>query len=199
MLTCCLKTNLKQLEILSLERESMSKLRVLSFQYSLMKKLQLKPVKWLSVKDRQASDLIFHPNVDEMRQVFDKIDKGKDNRISLEELQSLLEDFGREDAAAEAGSMFQVADMDRDGYISFREFMDVHKKGVSVTEIRSAFWVFDQNKDGRIDAEEVQAVLAKLGDRCSLEECQRMVRKIDRNGDGLVDMDDFMAMMTREP
>jgi len=176
----------------------MSELRVLDFQYSLMKKLPLKPVKWLSVKDRQVSDLMltFQPNVDEMRRVFRNIDKDGDGKISPAELKSLLEVFGKEDAAAEANSIFQVADTNKDGFISFSEFMDVHKKGVSARDIRNAFWVFDQNNDGRIDAEEVMAVLRKLGESCSLEDCQRMVRQVDKNGDGLVDMDDFMAMMT---
>jgi calcium-binding protein CML len=57
--------------------------------------------------------------------------------------------------------------------------------------------VFDRDRDGRITAEEVMDVLLKLGERCSIEECRKMVKEIDRNHDGFVDMDDFMAMMTR--
>lgn len=176
----------------------MSKLRVLNFQYNLMKRLSVKPVKRLSGKDRQISDLqlLFQPNIDEMKQVFQKIDRDGDQKISPEELRSHLEAFGKADAAAEAKNIFQVADTNKDGFISFNEFLDVHKRGVTASDIRSAFWVFDQNNDGRIDAEEVMAVLSKLGESCTLEECQRMVRQIDKNGDGLVDMDDFMAMMT---
>ncbi|ONK60864.1 uncharacterized protein A4U43_C08F23510 [Asparagus officinalis] len=176
----------------------MSKLKILNFQYNLMKKLPLKPVKWLSIKDRQVSDsqLNFLPDVDEMRRVFQKIDTNGDNKISSEELINHLEVFGKEDASTEANLIFSVADKDNDGYISFREFMDMHKRGVSASDIRSAFWVFDQNQDGRIDAEEVMEVLSKIGERCTIEECRKMVRQVDKNGDGLVDMDEFMAMMT---
>lgn len=180
--------------VIQLHCRMSSKLSVLDFQYNLSKKLPLKPAK-LSIKDRKASDLmpIFQPNADEMRQVFNKMsNKGK---ITLKGLQGLLETLGKEDAASEAKSMMLVADLNRDGFIDFGEFMEVHKKGVRTGEIHSAFRMFDQDGDGMISPQEVKAVLERLGERCSLEECRRMVRQVDKNGDGLVDMDEFMAMM----
>lgn len=178
----------------------MSKLRILNFQHNLSKKLPVQKMrtKWLSIKDRQISDLLlsFRPNTKEMRQVFDKIDLNKDGKISLGELQALLEALGKENPKAEAKEMMQVADTNKDGYIDFSEFMEVHRKGIKMSDIQSAFWMFDQNGDGRISAEEVMAMMAKLGERCSLEDCKRMVRQVDKNADGLIDMDDFMAMMT---
>ncbi|KAK8966420.1 Calmodulin-like protein 1 [Platanthera guangdongensis] len=178
----------------------MSKLRILNFQYQKLKRLHaLKPAKWFSAKDRQISDVmsIFHPNLDEMNCVFRKLDLNGDGRISTNELRSFLVTIGRENAAAEARSMIQVADLNKNGFIEFEEFMAVHQKGVTRSEIKMAFWMFDENKDGRIDAEEVMCMLRKLGETCSLEDCRRMVNKIDTNGDGLVDMDDFVIMMTR--
>lgn len=178
----------------------MSRLRILNFQYQKHKRLPaLKPAKWLSASDRQISDLtsIFRPNLDEMRRVFRKLDLNGDGRISVDELKSFLAAIGGKDAAAEAKSMVQVADLNKSGFIEFEEFMAVHQKGVTRNEIKMAFWMFDENKDGRIGAEEVMLMLRKLGESCNLEDCRRMVNRIDRNGDGLVDMDDFMIMMTR--
>ncbi|KAJ6806266.1 calmodulin-like protein 1 [Iris pallida] len=176
----------------------MSKLKILNFQYNLTKKLSRKPLKSGSAKDRELSDLTptFQPDTDEMKMVFRKIDRNKDGKISSDELRALLESLGKKDVAAEAAAMVRAADLNRDGYIDFQEFMDVHKKGVTTADIRNAFWAFDQNGDGRISAEEVMAMLWKLGEGCSLEDCRRMVRQVDKNGDGLVDMDEFMAMMT---
>ena len=57
--------------------------------------------------------------------------------------------------------------------------------------------MFDRDGDDRISVEEVMAVLRKLGQSCGLDDCREMVREVDRNGDGFMDMDDFMAMMTR--
>ncbi|URE17410.1 hypothetical protein MUK42_11587 [Musa troglodytarum] len=56
--------------------------------------------------------------------------------------------------------------------------------------------MFDEDRDGRISAEEIKRMMEKLGESCSLEDCARMVKNVDKNGDGLVDMEEFMAMMT---
>jgi calcium-binding protein CML len=40
-------------------------------------------------------------------------------------------------------------------------------------------------------------MLWKLEERCSLEDCRRMVRAVDTDGDGMVDMNEFEAMMTQ--
>jgi calcium-binding protein CML len=117
--------------------------------------------------------------------------------ISKKDLQVMLERLGKADAAGEARRMICVADRNKDGFMGLDEFMEVHKSGVQLGDIRRAFFVFDKDKDGKISAEEVMAVLHKLGDSCSLEDCRKMVKEVDRNDDGFVDMDEFMALLTR--
>ncbi|GJN33791.1 hypothetical protein PR202_gb22414 [Eleusine coracana subsp. coracana] len=179
----------------------MSHLSILSFKYNLAKlrfKSGGRPTgRLLSARDRQYSDLsTYKPDEGEMKKVFDMI-ASHSGRISKKDLQFMLERFGKADAAREARRMICVTDRDKDGYMDLDDFMDVHKNGVQIGDIRRAFFVFDRDEDGRISAEEVMAVLRKLGDSCSLEDCRKMVTEIDRNHDGFVDMDDFMAMMTR--
>ncbi|KAE8790517.1 putative calcium-binding protein CML36 [Hordeum vulgare] len=63
-------------------------------------------------------------------------------------------------------------------------------------ELRDTFAVFDADGDGRISAEELRAVLATLGDeRCSVEDCRRMIGGVDSDGDGFVCFDEFTRMM----
>uniref|UniRef100_A0A0A9AIX7 EF-hand domain-containing protein n=1 Tax=Arundo donax TaxID=35708 RepID=A0A0A9AIX7_ARUDO len=131
-----------------------------------------------------------------MKKVFNMI-ASQPGRISKKDLQVNLEKLGKADADREAQRMICVTDHNKDGYMDLGEFMEVHRNGVQVGDIRRAFFVFDRDGDGKISAEEVMAVLHKLGDSCSLEDCRRMVREIDTNGDGFVDMDEFMSMMTR--
>ncbi|XP_062194167.1 calmodulin-like protein 30 [Phragmites australis] len=178
----------------------MSHLDILSFKYNL-DKLRFKAGRTtgrlLSARDRQFSDLsTYKPDDEEMKKVFGMI-ASQPGRISRKDLQVLLERLGKADASSQARRMICVTDNNKDGYIDLEEFMEVHRNGVQLGDIRRAFFVFDRDEDGRISAEEVMAVLLKLGYSCSLEDCRRMVRKIDRNGDGFVDMDDFMSMMTR--
>ncbi|XP_008805404.2 calmodulin-like protein 30 [Phoenix dactylifera] len=176
----------------------MSKLRILNFQLGISRRLPRKPVKWLSIRDRQVSDLMrsFKPNVEEMKQVFDKISEGS-GKISENNLKSLLEKLGKRDAACKAKRMIEAADLDRDGFLDFKEFMEVHKNGIKTCDIKSAFRMFDQDGDERISADELQSMLEKLGEYHSLDQCRRMINHADQNGDGFVDMNEFLAMMTR--
>lgn len=134
-----------------------------------------------------------------MKKVFDKFDTNKDGKISQQEYKAMLRALGKGNMIGDVPKIFKVVDLDGDGFINFKEFMDVQRKGggVKTIEIQNAFRTFDLNGDGKISAEEVLEVLRRLGERCSLEDCQRMVRAVDTDGDGLVDMDEFITMMTR--
>lgn len=180
---------------------AMSTPSFLDFQYNISKRKYLrKPSRLFSSRDRQNSDLLpkFQLDVDEMKKVFDKFDSNKDGKISQEEYKAVLRALAKEGIRTEVEKIFQVADLDGDGFINFKEFVEVHKgEGVKTTDIHSAFRAFDLNGDGKINAEELVEVMRKLGERCSLEECRRMVRGVDTDGDGAVDINDFTAMMTR--
>ncbi|XP_042479633.1 calmodulin-like protein 30 [Macadamia integrifolia] len=154
---------------------------------------------WLLLS-RQYSGLScgFDPNVDEMKRVFDKFDANKDGKISPEEYCSLLKALGKPRPEREVAKIFEVADLDGDGFIDFKEFMVVlcNGSGIRTMDIRNAFHIFDFDMKGRIGAKEVREMLVRLGERCSHTDCMRMVRGADANGDGFIDMDEFITMMT---
>lgn len=186
----------------------------LNFHLCILKKLvdddDRKPVKWRSTNHRQlsfssvvAASTTYLLNVDEMRQVFDEIDRDRDGKISLGEMKWLLKKTtkaGTSGADLDVEAKAILTDMKSSGggelFLSFKDFMDIHRKGVRAGEIQRAFRVFDLDGDGRLGAEEILVVMNRLGQRCGIEECKRMVRAVDRTGVGLVDMDDFMLMMT---
>lgn len=70
----------------------------------------------------------------------------------------------------------------------------------SLKEVKAAFDVFDENKDGFIDAEELRNVLVSLGfikEAASEEECKRMIKGFDENLDGRIDFNEFVKVMER--
>lgn len=71
------------------------------------------------------------------------------------------------------------------------------EKEPSLEEVKQAFDVFDENKDGFIDARELQRVLCILGlkEGSKLEDCQRMIRTFDENGDGRIEFFEFVKFM----
>lgn len=54
--------------------------------------------------------------------------------------------------------------------------------------------MFDQNGDGRITKKEMRDSLEKLGIYIPDKDLIQMIEKIDVNGDGFVDMDEFGAL-----
>ncbi|XAR72894.1 hypothetical protein NMG60_11019684 [Bertholletia excelsa] len=154
---------------------------------------------------RKSSSLLsfwnnsYEPNQDEMKRVFDKFDSDKDGKISPDDYRAMLVALKKGNMLKYVAQIFEVADLDRDGFIDFKEFIDVHRRdgGVKAADIKSAFRTIDSDKNGKITAEEVFELLKRLGEECSLPECRRMVRAVDANGDGVVDLDDFVYMMTK--
>ena len=57
----------------------------------------------------------------------------------------------------------------------------------SLEEVKEAFDVFDSNKDGFIDAMELQRVLQTLGlqEEFELGNCTKMIKRFDENGNGI--------------
>ncbi|XP_027347644.1 calmodulin-like protein 1 [Abrus precatorius] len=140
----------------------------------------------------------FQPKQEEMKWVFEKFDTNKDGKISIEEYKAAMRTMGLGLGDTEAVESFQAMDSDGDGFIDFKEFMEMFnlEEKVKETEIKSAFQVFDLNGDGKISAEELSQVLKRLGESCSLGACERMVKGVDGNGDGFIDLHEFMRMMT---
>jgi calcium-binding protein CML len=65
-------------------------------------------------------------------------------------------------------------------------------------ELKETFAVFDADGDGRISAEELRAVFGWVGGaQGSVEDCRRMIRGVDTDGDGFVCFKEFTRMMMR--
>lgn len=76
-----------------------------------------------------------------------------------------------------------------------QEIALMFENGVSLEELNEAFNVFDENRDGFIEAAELKRVLCCLGLHRDFVECQKMINAVDQNGDGLVDHYEFVVLM----
>ncbi|KAJ4845555.1 hypothetical protein Tsubulata_021536 [Turnera subulata] len=149
----------------------------------------------------------------QFKQVFKFIDENGDGKISPHELSEVLLCLGCDDrskAMWEAERMVRQMDCDGDGLIDVDEFVGAvnhdRKRGGSSTStgvveedddvLMEAFLIFDADRNGLISARELQRVLVNLGcKKCSLQDCRRMIRGVDRDGDGFVDFHEFQSMM----
>lgn len=134
---------------------------------------------------------------EEVEQVFNKFDTNGDGKISLTELSAVLNVLGSATAMEEVASIMSELDVDGDGFIDLNEFKAFHCCGGDKNkELKEAFDLYDQDKNGKISATELHAVMKSLGEKCSLKDCGRMISNVDVDGDGCVNFEEFKKMMT---
>ncbi|KZV53889.1 hypothetical protein F511_00155 [Dorcoceras hygrometricum] len=135
----------------------------------------------------------------QLEKIFNKYDTNGDGKISLQELCHILKCLGSARYEDEARRAMAELDSDGDGFIDFNEFKAFHGRGGwdGNKELREAFDLYDQDKNGQISASELLAVLRSLGDKCSIKDCRRMIGSVDIDGDGCVNFDEFRRMMGR--
>ncbi|XP_063698281.1 calmodulin-beta-like [Culicoides brevitarsis] len=129
-------------------------------------------------------------------------DKNGDGEIDVKELVQLMRAIGQNPSIAQAENMIFEIDIDGTGTINFEEFitlMERFGKDQKETELqlRSAFQVFDKNKDGFISVHELKEILMNLGEKMTDNEFEDLIAEADVDGDGRIDYEEFIAMMTR--
>ena len=65
-----------------------------------------------------------------------------------------------------------------------------------VNEIKEAFDLFDTDKSGEIDSEELKQALKNLGIDAKNQTLQNMLNDLDANNSGSIDFEEFINMMT---
>ncbi|KAF9626224.1 hypothetical protein IFM89_031351 [Coptis chinensis] len=122
------------------------------------------------------------------------------HKLSLKEK---VEDgkLSREDVEMVMGNLRIVCNPDED---KPRERLGLHELSVlfeekepSVEEVKEAFDIFDENRDGFVDASELQRVICSLGfkEGSKLVDCETMIRAFDENRDGKIDFNEFVKLM----
>lgn len=157
---------------------------------------------------------------DDLRKVFSTFDKNGDGFITRQELRESLRNIRIFMTDSEIDDIVVKFDSNGDGLIDFDEFClltsesimggkvggsegEYEKEGIGKeigeeeVNLKEAFDVFDKDKDGLISVEELALVLTSLGLRegKKIEECKEMIRKVDMDGDGMVNFNEFKRMM----
>lgn len=115
--------------------------------------------------------------------------------------------IGREDVMIVMEKLGMICPSDGDDEEELPESMCVdelesmfEEEEPSMEELQKAFSVYDKNRDGFIDADELQTVLSNLGflndtKRSSVEEaCRRMIATYDEDKNGKIDFSEFLKI-----
>uniref|UniRef100_A0A673T434 EF-hand domain-containing protein n=1 Tax=Suricata suricatta TaxID=37032 RepID=A0A673T434_SURSU len=122
------------------------------------------------------------------KEAFSLFDKDGDGTITTKELGTVRRSQGQNPIEATLQDMINEGDADRNGTIDFPEFLTMMARKMKDTdseeEISEAFQVFDKDGNGYISAAELH------------EEVDEMIREADINGDGQVNYEEFVQMIT---
>ncbi|KAK7330070.1 hypothetical protein VNO77_24255 [Canavalia gladiata] len=156
---------------------------------------------------------------EELRKVFSTFDKNGDGFITKQELRESLRNIRVFMTDKEVDDIVVKFDSNGDELLDFEEFCLLvgecmggnegeEKEGIisgkegkeeEEVNLKEAFDVFDKDNDGLISVEELALVLTSLGLRegKKIEECKEMIKKVDMDGDGMVNFNEFKRMMMK--
>ncbi|XP_028626732.1 calcium-binding protein 4 isoform X1 [Grammomys surdaster] len=152
-------------------------------------------------KDRELGP----EELEELQAAFEEFDTDQDGYIGYRELGDCMRTLGYMPTEMELLEVSQHVKMRMGGFVDFEEFVELispklreetaHMLGVR--ELRIAFREFDKDRDGRITVAELrQAAPALLGEPLEGTELDEMLRDMDLNGDGTIDFDEFVLMLS---
>ncbi|XP_013771959.1 calmodulin-A-like isoform X1 [Limulus polyphemus] len=138
--------------------------------------------------------------VAEFKEAFMLFDKDSDGRITATELGIVMKSLGQQPTEKELRNMVEMVDQDGNGTIEFNEFLFMMSKKMKESdreeELSEAFKVFDRNGDGFISSSELSHVMFNLGEKLTEDDIEDMIKEADLDGDGLVNYQEFVTILT---
>merc|ERR1711907_90065 len=121
----------------------------------------------------------------EVKEAFDLFDGDGSGNIDKKELFVAIQALGFEPSVDEIDKMCKDIDADGNDTIEFNEFVDMMSGKMAgkdpIEEMKKAFLLFDEAKQGKISFKEVKKVAGEIGETMSDAELQELV---DECGDG---------------
>ncbi|KAL9673232.1 hypothetical protein QQ045_029486 [Rhodiola kirilowii] len=130
--------------------------------------------------------------------VFNRFDDNGDGKLSPFELQQCVSSMGGELTMAEAESVIGTLDSDGDGLLGFEDFLKFVNGGEEEERVKvmvEAFNMYKMDGSDWITAVSLRRMLGRLGMKMSVEECGKVIRVFDLNGDGVLNFEEFRVMM----
>ncbi|KAF3572302.1 hypothetical protein F2Q69_00061595, partial [Brassica cretica] len=144
-------------------------------QFSVMNRFKRKAL-------RVIAEFLSSQEVEDIKEMFNKMDTDKDGIVTIEELKAELRNFGK-------------------GTLDYGEFVAVslHLQKVANDEhLRKAFSYFDKDGNGYILPEELCEALKEDGGDDSVDVANDIFQEVDTDKDGRISYEEFAAMMKTE-
>jgi centrin-1 len=139
---------------------------------------------------------------EELREAFNLFDTEHSGTIDARELKAALRALGFDQIKKEdVRRMLSDVGKDPTQPIDFNDFCEMMRGRMpdknSRGEIDKVFALFDEDETGKISFRNLKRIAAELGESLTDEELQEMIEEADRDGDGLINMDEFYRVMRK--
>ena len=127
-----------------------------------------------------------------------------DGRVTAKQLKKMMQTLGNAITDEEVADIMKEARVDRGGSISFAEFSRLMGVGIKHTveadpeeDMRHAFRLFDQDKDGFISPKEMISALSKFGITINDKEVKQLIGEATLGGEKRVNFETFKKVITQ--
>uniref|UniRef100_A0A7S4RL91 EF-hand domain-containing protein n=1 Tax=Alexandrium monilatum TaxID=311494 RepID=A0A7S4RL91_9DINO len=149
-------------------------------------------------RQRQGLD---EEQMEELREAFNLFDTEHSGTIDARELKAALRALGFEVKKEDVRRMLADISKDPSQPIDFNDFCDMMRGRMpdknSRAEIDKVFALFDEDETGKISFRNLKRIAQELGESLTDEELQEMIEEADRDGDGLINPDEFYRVMRK--
>ncbi len=118
--------------------------------------------------------------------LFKELDVDHDGRVSVSGLASVIQGDGRKETAKR---IIEKKGNTGEQTLTFEEFVSYVKD--TETHLKLAFKQLDRNNDNVVDSSEIQAAMRDLGVNVGLDEAEKLLQKMDKDGSLDIDYEEW--------
>jgi len=138
----------------------------------------------------------------EIKEAFELFDSDKDQMINYHELKVAMRALGFDVKKADVLKVLQEYDREEVGKITFEDYNECMTEWIlnrdPQEEMMKSFKLFDDDETGKISVRNLRRVAREIGENVTEDELRSMIDEFDYNGDGEIDLEEFVTIMTRD-
>ncbi|XP_064632520.1 calmodulin-A-like [Lineus longissimus] len=137
------------------------------------------------------------------KRAFDQFDVNGDGRVNKDEIRNSLKNMGFNPTDDMVEQIIKDGDKNNDGWLEWSEVLHSlkhkpqkeHEDAATRAALRARFRLLDTDDSGYITVDELRDAISKTGADIPAEKAEELIKAADRNFDGKVTYEEFLAVM----
>lgn len=139
--------------------------------------------------------------MNELKEAFKIFDSKNTGEIDARELKAIMKAFGMDIKKQDVRDIYAELGKDIKEGLNLGEFMGVMTNRMgprdSKDEIFKVFKLFDEDNNNKISFKNLKRIAVEVGEKIPDEELKEMLEEADRDGDGMLNFEEFYRIMRR--